>query len=107
MDGKPTVLRARTGDGSIRVQVQAETRMADAWDISTRDGSVTLTLPTSFNADIDAETSDGSVRSSHPGVNTDGDGDSERRRHDLRAKMGDGGPALKIRTGDGTIRFER
>jgi DUF4097 and DUF4098 domain-containing protein YvlB len=105
VDGKPTVLRARTGDGSIRVQVQPETRMTDAWDISTRDGSVTLTLPTSFNADVDAETSDGAVRSSHPALSAEGDGD--RRRRDLRAKMGEGGPALKVRTGDGTIRFER
>ena len=85
VDGKPTVLRARTGDGSIRVQVQPETRMADAWDISTRDGSVTLTLPTTFDADIDAETGDGGVRSSHPGLNANDESDGDRRRRDLRA----------------------
>ena len=29
------------------------------------------------------------------------------RRRVLRAKMGDGGKFLKVRTGDGTIRIER
>ena len=33
--------------------------MADNWEIETRDGSVTLRLPTSFNAELDAETRDG------------------------------------------------
>ena len=82
--------------------------MADAWDLPTSDGSVTLTLPASFNAEIDAETSDGAVRSSYPGLSTEQDGEGrERRRRELRAKLGEGGPVLKVRTGDGTIRFER
>jgi hypothetical protein len=107
VDGKPVVVRARTGDGSIRVRVQADTQMADAWDISTRDGSVTLTLPASFNADIDAETGDGAVRSSIPGLGSEDEGRRADRRRELRAKLGEGGPALKVRTGDGTIRLER
>ena len=105
--GRPSVLRAHTGDGSIRIRVEPETEMSEAWDISTRDGSVTVALPTSFNAEIDAETGDGAVRSSHPGLTADNDERHESRRRELRTKMGEGGPALKIRTGDGTIRFER
>jgi len=103
IDARPTVVRARTGDGSIRMQVQPDARMTDGWDLSTRDGSVTLTLPDPFNADIDAETRDGAVRSSHPALRLDG----EERRRELRTKMGEGGPVLKVRTGDGSIRFER
>ena len=110
IDARPSVLRARTGDGSITLQLAPETVMADAWDLSTGDGSVTVTLPPEFNAEIDAETGDGSVRSSYPGLGASEEGeDSERRqrRRDLRARLGDGGPILKIRTSDGTIRFER
>ena len=65
-DAKPTVLRAKTGDGSIRGEIDFDAVMADNWEIETRDGSVTLRLPTSFNAELDAETRDGSVRASHP-----------------------------------------
>ena len=106
IDARPTVVRARTGDGSIRLRLEPETRMTDGWDVTTSDGSVTLTLPDSFSAEIDAETSDGAVRSSYPGLSADGEG-GERRRRDLRARLGEGGPVLKVRTGDGTIRFER
>ena len=109
INARPTVVRARTGDGSIRMQLEPDTSMTDAWDLATSDGSITLTLPASFNADIDAETSDGAVRSSYPGLSTETEGGEgrERRRRELRAKLGQGGPVLKVRTGDGTIRFER
>ncbi|MGE3888406.1 MAG: DUF4097 domain-containing protein [Vicinamibacterales bacterium] len=107
LSARPTVLRAKTGDGSIRVQIEPETAMAEAWDLTTSDGSVTLTLPPSFNAEIDAETSDGSVRSSHPAISIDRDDEGRReRRRELRTRMGEGGPVLRIRTGDGSIRFE-
>jgi DUF4097 and DUF4098 domain-containing protein YvlB len=108
IDARPTVLRARTDDGSIRVQIRADTVMADNWELTTGDGSVVVHLPPTFNADLDAETSDGRVRTDHPHIKmTDDQGEGERRdRRTLRAKMGDGGRLLRIRTGDGTIRIE-
>ena len=115
LDAKPSVLKARTGDGAIRVNIESETSMTDNWELTTSDGSVTVTLPGTFNAELDAETSDGAVRTSHPLLETDevrrrGEGESrgERResRRMLRSKMGDGGKILRIRTGDGTIRIE-
>jgi hypothetical protein len=106
--GRPTVVRARTSDGSIRIEAEPDTVMADAWELTTGDGSVTLVLPPAFNAQVDAETSDGVVRSSHPALVIDRDeGDDRRvRRREVRTAMGQGGPLLKIRTGDGSIRFE-
>lgn len=114
-DAKPSVLKARTGDGSIRAGIEPDTVMTDNWDLTTSDGTVVLTLPGLFNAELDAETSDGSVRSSHPLLEDDraerreGEGSDERRerRRTLRSKMGEGGKLLKIRTGDGSIRIER
>jgi hypothetical protein len=115
VEARPSVLHLRTGDGSVRVALEPETVMADNWDITTSDGSITLTLPGLFNAELDAETSDGAVRTSHPmldddrGESRDGEGRDERRerRRTLRSKMGDGGKILKIRSGDGTIRIDR
>jgi hypothetical protein len=108
IDARPSVLRARTGDGSIRLHVEPDTTMAEPWDVSTGDGSVTLTLPPSFNAEIDAETRDGSVRSTYPGLSEGEDGEGRReRRRELRTRLGEGGPVLKVRTGDGSISFER
>jgi len=116
VDGSPAVLKARTGDGSIRATIEPDTVMADNWELSTSDGTVVLTLPGAFNGELDAETSDGVVRTSHPlldDVNAverrDGEDREERRerRRTLRSKIGDGGKLLRIRTGDGTIRIER
>jgi DUF4097 and DUF4098 domain-containing protein YvlB len=117
IDAKPTVLKARTGDGSIRATIEPDTVMADNWDLSTSDGTVVVTLPGAFNGELDAETSDGVVRTTHPlldDVNNgerrrDGENSDERRerRRTLRSKIGDGGKVLRIRTGDGSIRIER
>jgi DUF4097 and DUF4098 domain-containing protein YvlB len=114
-EGKPSVLLLKTGDGSVRAQIDVDTVMTDNWDLTTGDGSITLTLPTAFNAELDAETSDGSVRASHPLLERDrnerrsGEDSDERRerRRIMRTRMGDGGKALRVRTGDGSIRIER
>jgi len=115
VEARPSVLHLKTGDGSVRVTLEPETVMTDNWDITTSDGNVTVTLPGLFNAELDAETSDGTVRTNHPQLEgdrderRDGEGSDERRerRRTLRSKIGDGGKVLKIRTGDGTIRIDR
>jgi DUF4097 and DUF4098 domain-containing protein YvlB len=117
IDARPTVLKARTGDGSIRATIEPDTVMADNWDLTTSDGTVVLTLPATFNGELDAETSDGVVRTSHPLLDDVNDGERRRdgensderreRRRTLRSKIGDGGKVLRIRTGDGSIRIER
>ena len=45
--------------------------MAEDWDVQTDDGTVVLTLPTSFNGELDAETRDGSVRTNHPALSAE------------------------------------
>ena len=115
VDARPSVLRLRTGDGSVRVTLEPETVMTDNWEITTTDGSVVVTLPGLFNAELDAETSDGAVRTNHPLLDgdrddrRDGEGSDDRRerRRTLRSKIGEGGKILKIRSGDGSIRIER
>jgi hypothetical protein len=108
LDAKPTFLRGRTADGAIRVQVAPESAMAEDWELTTGDGSIMLTLPTSFNAELDAESGDGSVQSSHPGIRTEERTGSDRqeRRRTLRATMGTGGKILRLRTSDGRVRIE-
>lgn len=108
LEAKPSVLRARTSDGSIRLEIGADAAMAEDWDIQTADGSVTLTLPSGFNGQLDAETRDGAVRANHPGVSNEArEGeDRDERRRTLKATLGTGGRVVKVRSGDGTIRIE-
>lgn len=108
LEAKPSALRARTADGAIRLEIQPDSAMTEDWDIQTADGSVTLTLPSGFNGQLDAETRDGAVRSRHPGVSNEArEGeDRDERRRTLKATLGTGGRVLKVRSGDGTIRIE-
>jgi DUF4097 and DUF4098 domain-containing protein YvlB len=99
--GKLAAVRLHTGDGSIVYRSQAGTAMADDWDITTGDGSVSLYLPPDFGAELDAHTGDGSIRND---LKVDGAAAGESRRT-VKGRLGAGGKQLRIRTGDGSIRL--
>jgi len=104
LDGKFSVLRARSGDGSVRIHAAPGTTAASEWDISTGDGSVTLELPDGFNAELDAHTGDGHVDVQDLTLsNVTG----EIRRNTVKGRLGSGGPVVRVRTGDGSIRLRR
>ena len=115
LEAKPTVLKARTGDGSIRARIEPDSVRADNWELTTSDGTITLALPGDFDAELDAETSDGTVRADRDAFpdergSASGEGASDERRErrrTLRSKLGDGGKTFRIRSGDGSIRIER
>jgi len=100
IEGAFGALRAHTGDGSITIVAADGERASRDWDISTGDGSVTVELPKSFGADIDAHTGDGSIHLDNVTV-SDVSGRLEKRS--LKGRIGGGGAALRIRTGDGSI----
>ncbi|HYE86694.1 MAG TPA: DUF4097 family beta strand repeat-containing protein [Vicinamibacterales bacterium] len=115
IEAQPSVLKARTGDGSIRARIEPDAVMSENWELTTSDGGITVTLPGAFNAELDVETSDGTVRTNHPLLDEErdrpreGEDSDERRerRRTLRSKLGDGGKMFRIRSGDGSIRIER
>lgn len=104
VEGKLTVVRARSGDGSVTVRAEAGSSPSADWSITTGDGSVTVELPDGFGAELDAHTGDGHVRLRDVAVsNTVG----ELSKRTVRGRIGNGGPALRVRTGDGSITMQR
>jgi DUF4097 and DUF4098 domain-containing protein YvlB len=97
--GQLSAVKMHTGDGSIVYRIEPGSAMSDDWDISTGDGSVALYLPRSFNAELDAHTGDGTIRSDL----SVRDRSDDREKRTLRARLGDGGKLLRIRSGDGSI----
>jgi len=102
-EGRMAALHVQTGDGSIVVEAAEGSDIDSDWDISTGDGSIVFRVPEHFNAELDATSRDGSVRSNLTGL--------ERIRSDggreaLRGRLGNGGPLVKLRSGDGSIRVE-
>ena len=108
--GRPVPRSIETGDGSIIYRAEPGSEMADNWEVTTGDGSVTLYLPNGFNADIDAHTGDGSIRndldiSGQPQVERENREDRDENKRTLRGHLGTGGKTIRVRTGDGAIRF--
>jgi DUF4097 and DUF4098 domain-containing protein YvlB len=100
--GRFDTLRLETGDGSVTAEVLPGSKVSDNWSIHTGDGSVTVRLADGLAAEIEAHTGDGTILSQLP-LTVSG----ILGRKDLRGKLGGGGPTLRIRTGDGSIRLER
>jgi hypothetical protein len=103
VSGRLTRLKVHTGDGSIICRAESESRLGEDWEITTGDGGVTLYLPQSMNAELDAHTGDGTIRNE---LRVESAAvDREHRRRTLKARLGDGGRSIRIRTGDGSIRL--
>jgi DUF4097 and DUF4098 domain-containing protein YvlB len=99
VNGTLTRVRARSGDGSVVVRAETGSVAQDDWSITTGDGSVTVELPTAFNAELDAHSGDGRVRVADASL-------ALQRRDDrstVRGRLGQGGRDLRVRTGDGSI----
>jgi hypothetical protein len=102
MTGRFEVLNVKTGDGSVDAQALPGSKMATSWSLRTGDGSVDLTLPADFQADIDATTGDGHISLGIP-VTVEG----TFSKSAIHGKMNGGGQALTIHTGDGSIRLNK
>ena len=63
-----------------------------------QDRRVSVELPGTINAELDASTGDGAIQAGDFGLQTDNDS-----KHELRGRLGSGGSTLKVRTGDGGI----
>lgn len=101
VQGRFDDLHVKTGDGSITVEAEDGSAMKDDWDISTGDGSISFQVPRAFNAEVDASSRDGRVRSDIDGLTASNDDDDDRGT--LRGRIGSGGHTVTLRSGDGSI----
>ncbi|MGC2196205.1 MAG: DUF4097 family beta strand repeat-containing protein [Terriglobales bacterium] len=117
-DGVEGVLRAHSGDGHVRARgrfdnldistsdgrIEAEalpgSTIGQGWNLKTGDGSVSLTVPEKFAADVVLHTGDGHITLDMP-VTVEGRYESSN----IRGKLNGGGGLLTIHTGDGSIRL--
>ena len=59
--GRIDDLRVHTGDGSVALDVADGSAMKADWSVTTGDGSITVTLPQRFDAEVEAHSGDGGV----------------------------------------------
>ncbi len=89
-------LRVDTGSGSVAVGL---TKVPGSTDIDTGSGSVRIELPANANATVDINSGSGGISSDFPVTM------EQLRRRELRGKLGEGGPMLRVSTGSGGVRL--
>lgn len=93
-------LRFDTSNGSIEVTMKRFDGNPMLLDSS--NGAVTLRLPEGTNAQLEATTSNGSIQTDLP-ITASG----AIKKTELRGKLGDGGPLVRLSTSNSTIRILR
>ncbi len=89
----------RAGSGSGHIAVSGEPTAM--WDVHTGSGGITFRVAPQANFDLEARTGSGGIRTDRPMTVQGSVG-----RHELRAKVGNGGPLVQLRTGSGGITIQ-
>ncbi len=91
-----------TVNGGVDVELTGPVLDARQMEISTRNGAVTIAMPSHYSTRVQAETGMGRIQSDFP-MPSDVSGRSRR----LDFSIGSGGPPIHITTGNGSIRLKR
>ena len=96
--GRFDALDLGAGDGRVDAIAAPGSQPTSDWNVETGDGAVSLRIPHDINTLLDARTRDGHINVSLP-IPVQG-----RLEHkELIGELNNGGPSLRIRTGDGSI----
>jgi hypothetical protein len=100
VSGRFDALEVGSGDGRVDAEALPGSSLGPGWSLHTGDGSLTLRIPHDLKADLDAHTGDGGIHVDIP-VEVSG----FMKRTWMRGTINGGGPPLKLRSGDGSIRL--
>jgi len=88
-----------SADGGIEIEARPGSKLLEAWSVRSQDGGIELHIPHNLEATIDARTRDGHLSIDLP-VLVQG----SVRHNELIGDVNGGGPTLKLRSSDGSIR---
>ncbi len=96
--GRFDSLDISSGNGRVTARAEPGSTLTSPWSVTTKDGSVTVEVPKNLQANLDARTGDGRISLGIP-ISVEGD----LGKKAVHGSLNGGGPALLIRTGDGSI----
>lgn len=91
-------VEGRTSNGGITVELDGSTWDGQGLDVETTNGGVTLSVPASYSAHLEASTNNGGLNVDFP-VTVQG-----RLGRTISTDLGSGGPTLRLKTSNGGIR---
>ena len=90
-------VRLTTSNGSVRIALSGSTWTGAGLEASTSNGSLHVDIPRDYSAHLSARTGNGSLNIDRP-ITVTG-----RIGHDIETDLGKGGPALRLRTSNGSM----
>lgn len=90
-----------TTNGGVSVELHGDSWKGRGLDASTTNGGVKVWIPEDYNADLETGTVNGGVDLDFP-VTVRG-----RISKQIRTKLGDGGPKIRVKTTNGGVRLKR
>lgn len=93
-----------TANGAIQADLAGSAWEGRQLELTTHNGAVTVALPASYSAHIQAETGNGHIQSDFPMTMTL---TGELKPHNLDFNLGSGGPLIHVSTGNGAVRLKR
>lgn len=97
-------IKGKAVNGGISVDLGGARWEGEGLEVETVNGGVSLTMPDSYQASLQAETVNGGLHSDFPGAAVEGKAGGPRR---MDLKTGGGGAAVKVRTVNGGVRIRR
>jgi hypothetical protein len=101
LTGKPGRLTADAEDGDIEVRLDEGALMTADWRLEAADGGIRVAVPEGFAAELDVDTSDGSIDLDVPATA------AELSEGRMTGAMNGGGHRLVIRTEDGSVQLSK
>jgi hypothetical protein len=94
-------VRGRTANGGLSVDLDGDTWRGEGLDVATTNGGIDLQVPSGYSAELVTGTVNGQLHVGFP-ITVQGD-----LRRDIHATLGDGGPTVRVKTTNGSVKVSR
>lgn len=103
-------VKGRTTNGGVRVSLTGSSWKGTGLDVETTNGSVNLSVPDGYSANVEMATTNGGFRSDVPSLNVDqedvkGDHFGRRKKTSLNTVLNGGGAPIRVVTTNGGVRI--
>lgn len=94
-------VRGRTANGGLSIDLDGDTWQGEGLDVETSNGGIQLAVPADYSAELVTGTVNGQLHVGFP-VTVQGE-----LKKEIRATLGDGGPTVRVKTTNGSVKVTR